>query len=58
MAASQPVWRVATYTGGNGNCVEVGDATRVVLVRDTKDRDGATLSIPAEAWARFTGGLK
>ena len=21
-------WRVATYTGGQGNCVEVGSATR------------------------------
>ena len=56
--ASQPVWRVATYTGGNGNCVEVADAKRVVLVRDTKDRDGATLSIPTEAWHAFTNRLK
>ena len=55
---SQPVWRVATYTGGNGNCVEVADATRVVLVRDTKDRDGAMLSVPAEAWKAFTNDLK
>jgi hypothetical protein len=55
---SQPVWRVATYTGGNGNCVEVADATPVVLVRDTKDRDGAVLSIPAEAWHAFTNRLK
>lgn len=56
--ASQPVWRVATYTGGNGNCVEVADTTRVVLVRDTKDRGGAVLSISAEAWQRFTDALK
>jgi hypothetical protein len=56
--ASQPVWRVATYTGGNGNCVEVADATRVVLVRDTKDREGGTLAFTADAWQRFTGGLK
>jgi hypothetical protein len=55
---SQPVWRVATYTGGNGNCVEVADAMRVVLVRDTKDRDGAMLSVPAEAWKAFTNDLK
>ena len=56
--ASQPVWRVATYTGGNGNCVEVADATRVVLVRDTKDRSGAVLSIPADAWQAFTATIK
>jgi hypothetical protein len=56
--ASQPVWRVATYTGGNGNCVEVADATRVVLVRDTKDRGGAVLSISADAWRTFTATIK
>jgi Domain of unknown function (DUF397) len=47
--ASQPAWRVATYTGGNGNCVEVADAAAAVMVRDTKDRDGKTISIPADA---------
>ena len=56
--ASQPVWRTATYTGGNGNCVEVADTTGVVLVRDTKDREGGTLAVPAEAWQAFTDGLK
>jgi hypothetical protein len=56
--ASQPAWRVATYTGGNGNCVEVADAATAVMVRDTKDRDGKTLSIPADAWRTFTGTIK
>lgn len=56
--ASQPVWRTATYTGGNGNCVEVADATRVVLVRDTKNREGGTLAFTADAWQRFTSKLK
>jgi hypothetical protein len=56
--ASQPVWRTATYTGGNGNCVEVADAAQVILVRDTKDRAGVTLYIPASAWERFTTSLR
>jgi hypothetical protein len=51
-------WRVATYTGGQGNCVEVGDADRAILVRDTKDRDGGTLTFTAAAWQTFTGSLK
>ena len=52
-------WRVATYTGGNGgNCVEVGDADRAVLVRDTKDRDGGTIAFPAAAWRSFANSLK
>ena len=53
-------WRKATYSSSSGtNCVEagVGEAGRV-LVRDTIDRDGALLSISADAWARFTGSLK
>ena len=56
--ASQLAWRVATYTGGNGNCVEVADAASVVMVRDTKDREGGTLSVPADAWRAFTGTIK
>jgi hypothetical protein len=51
-------WRKATYSGNSGNCVEVADTTRAVLVRDTGDRDGAMLSVPASAWQAFTGGLK
>ena len=52
-------WRKASYSGNNGgNCVEVADAARVVLVRDTTDRAGGTLAIPASAWQTFTDGLK
>jgi hypothetical protein len=53
-------WRKASYSGSNGtNCIEAGvaEAGRV-LVRDTTDRDGAMLSVPAGAWARFTDTLK
>jgi hypothetical protein len=30
----------------------------VILVRDTTNRTGATLSVPAAAWRRFTDALK
>jgi len=46
-------WRKASYSNGQGDCVEVADAARAVLVRDTKDRDGATLAFSADAWHRF-----
>jgi hypothetical protein len=52
--------RRASYSGGSGtNCVEaaIAEAGRV-LVRDTTDRDGAMLSISADAWARFTDSLR
>lgn len=57
--ADEPAWRVATYTGGNGgNCVEVGDANRAILVRDSKDRDGGTLTFTAATWQVFTNSLR
>jgi hypothetical protein len=52
-------WRKSSYSDASGNaCVEVGDAARVVLVRDTTDRGGATLAIPARAWRAFTAALR
>lgn len=51
-------WRTSSYSGTNGNCVEVGGMASAVWVRDTKDRNGAGLSVPAEAWATFTASLK
>jgi hypothetical protein len=52
-------WRKASYSGNNGgNCVEVGQASGTIAVRDTTDRGGAVLSIPGSAWQRFTDGLK
>jgi hypothetical protein len=53
-------WRKASYSGNNGaNCVEVGPTPRGrVLVRDTANRDGTVLDIPADAWDRFTASLR
>jgi hypothetical protein len=36
----------------------VAGAARVVLVRDTTDRDGQTLAFTAEAWRAFAEELK
>jgi hypothetical protein len=53
-----PRWRKASYSGnGGGSCVEVGAAARMVLVRDTTNRGGVTLSIPADAWQAFADRL-
>ncbi|HEY0937084.1 MAG TPA: DUF397 domain-containing protein [Trebonia sp.] len=52
-------WRKSSFSSGSsGNCVEVGQVAKVVAVRDTKDRDGAALDMPAEVWARFTASLR
>lgn len=52
-------WRKSSYSGSGGSeCVEVGRDVGAVLVRDTRDRDGAVLEMGAGAWRRFTGTVK
>jgi Domain of unknown function (DUF397) len=48
-------WRKSSYSGGSGgNCIEVGNSGRAVLVRDTKQADsGPVLRFSAEQWRRF-----
>jgi hypothetical protein len=46
-------WRKSSYSsGGQSACVEVA-AADVVLIRDTTDRCGITLRVPASAWTAF-----
>ena len=52
-------WRKASHSGNNGaDCVEAGATPHGrVLIRDTTNRDGAVLDVPAAAWSRFTASL-
>ncbi len=49
----------AIYPGTSGNArAGTAGGAGVILGRDTTDRDGLTLSVPAGAWAKFTGSLR
>ena len=52
------LWRKSSYSGNGGQCVEVGQAASAVAVRDTTDRGGVTLDVPAEAWRTFAARIK
>ncbi|WP_329109548.1 DUF397 domain-containing protein [Micromonospora sp. NBC_01699] len=56
----EPNWRTSTRSSASGGaCVEVADnLAGIVLVRDTKDRDGGTLTFGPEAWRAFVGLAK
>lgn len=55
-------WRKATFSGnGGGDCVEVANSARVVMVRDSKragQRNRVMLAVPASAWREFTSEIK
>ena len=59
MDSIDSAWRKSSYSGTSGNaCVETASGVGVVLVRDTTDRDGFTLSLRGDAWTRFTDSLR
>ncbi|WP_399091630.1 DUF397 domain-containing protein [Streptomyces sp. BBFR2] len=55
-------WIKSSYSGSGGTCVEWAPAhaaaTGIVPVRDSKDPHGASLSVPAAAFASFVAGVK
>jgi hypothetical protein len=51
-------WPKASYSNGQGRCVETASNGDTVAVRDTADRDGRALAFSAEAWCAFTAALR
>ena len=56
---SRAEWHKSSYSGQNGNCVEVAtNLPGLVAVRDSKSPDGAKLMLSSAAWRRFVGALR
>lgn len=52
-------WHTSSYSrNSGGDCVEVGDAARVIAVRDSKDPHGPVLAFSPQTWLRFTAQVK
>lgn len=52
------VWRKSRASGESGGCVEVAFVEAFVLVRDSRDKAGAILEVPSEAWREFLGRMQ
>ena len=51
---SYAVWHKSSYSGQDGNCVEVAhNLPGFVAVRDSKESNGAKLVVSREAWRAF-----
>ncbi|MEW2082372.1 DUF397 domain-containing protein [Streptomyces sp. NPDC005283] len=55
-AVPEAAWFKSSYSTGNGGeCVEVAEAPKAVLIRDSKIRSGPVLTVTPHAWAGFVG---
>ena len=43
----------SSYSGGHNNCIEVGQADKLVAIRDTKNRALGTITVPRTTWLAF-----
>jgi hypothetical protein len=52
-------FKKSSFSGAvNPNCVEVGFVTSGVLLRDSKDPNGAVLRFTMDEWYAFAAGMK
>jgi Domain of unknown function (DUF397) len=56
---SRAQWKKSSYSGNNGNCVEVAiNLPDLVAIRDSKNSDGSRLLMSAASWRVFVRDLK
>ena len=57
--SSRAAWRTSSYSGANGNCVQVASpAPGAIAVRDSQDPRGPRLAFSPGPWAAFITAVK
>jgi predicted secreted Zn-dependent protease len=51
-------WQKSSASAANGDCVEVGPAPDLVLIRNSKHPSGPVLSFSYAEWAAFVIGVR
>jgi hypothetical protein len=49
-------WHKSSYSHASSECVEVAEGS-LTLVRDTQNREAATLAVPAREWIALLNDL-
>ncbi|GAB3474534.1 hypothetical protein GCM10027440_04970 [Nocardiopsis coralliicola] len=58
MDRSQPHWKTSSYSGGQGECVEVGMsdlAPSTRMLRDSKNPHAGQIELTETEWTAFIG---
>jgi hypothetical protein len=54
----QRQWRKSSYSGNEGNCVEVRDLDGSIGIRDSKNPEGPVLTVSPDRWTAFVAAIK
>ncbi|AWN26899.1 DUF397 domain-containing protein [Streptomyces sp. NEAU-S7GS2] len=56
MITTELAWFKSSYSGSSGDdCIEIATSPTTIHIRDSKDKAGPQLAVPAGAWAAFVG---
>ena len=57
-ALPKTAWQTSSYSGGQGECVEIAAVPGLVPVRDSKRPEGPALGFERAAWTNFIHHLR
>jgi len=51
------VWRTAKDCDG-GQCIEIGAKDKIIMIRDSADREGGRIALSQQQWRNFVVAVK